>query len=910
MGPSNNAVAGDVFLSFGSSNSTPSPVIIGTSASGGANNVAGQIFLGSNQTWTVIPTGSTPVTFSGASDVYSGTITVNSGGANISLNGYSGIGTSASTVALQIDFGGDSRLLVPIVSTQGVFASSVVADNTVPGGTLPYQLNGYNLNLIDVGSGIVLSGNTTSNPQAGGQIGNVAMYEFGAGQTIGQTLNAGVSTGSISANNLTLVASLAVGDTGVSGSLSYSPIATSASTLTAQTLLSGRSNNSFININPTAPITLVGVNQVVGTAGGSVSPSEFDVFGPSLTVAPGSVVMAPDVVLQLNASTFGTSGTINGQVIGAGGVFSTSAQIFPTVGLQYSSLTVGTTGSITSVGPLYLGTHQFGNSGVVQALLGNLAIDNEDATNSKLTLSNTGSILAPIALTLSSVGDIDFGGLIQGGALNLLPGANLVMIAGGNITATGGTPFSINTSGPGAGGQVTMIAGVQYGFVPNTWNTLQLGSPVTLSGTGGSIILDGSSSSDPMSSIITSSSSSAGGNVTLIAQGLAANNPLVLLPTSGTISTGGLTQNGSVQAYSSGSSSAGQTVVQVGTINTAGAGTGGLIQLLTATIGGTQEISLPNGATTPTTPVQGGTGTISVQQVITNGASLQVSTGNGSINLGPSFGTNLDATSLVLTSTGAINLQTSTISVVPSAAGNGGTIELVGSSITWPGGPSTPLILSANGTNGGSGGTIAVNILGSTDVTIGSTGASNNIEMSALPSATGGAGGSLSLATLGTISFNGTAFTAAPAPGTNGNGPALSLSGSTVTENVGGSALALNANGAGTGSGGSISISESGAINVTSANFQLSATSGTAGGNGGSITLNSGGNITVGSPSPLNVNPLGKNGNGGSLTLDAGTGGGTGDLQVTGANYAERASAPVMVAALRWTAMTRLMHSL
>ena len=113
----------------------------------------------------------------------------------------SDIGSSSVAVAITLDFGGDGRTLVPLITTGNMYLSGFTADNTV-GGANTAQNNGYGVDLLSAGTtGIALSGSVTSNPFSGGTAGNVVMTALGSG-SISQ------SAGSISGASLSFVTNL------------------------------------------------------------------------------------------------------------------------------------------------------------------------------------------------------------------------------------------------------------------------------------------------------------------------------------------------------------------------------------------------------------------------------------------------------------------------------------------------------------------------------------------------------------------------------------------------------------------------------------------------------------------------------------------------------------------------------
>ena len=81
---------------------------------------------------------------------------------NIYPGVYTAIGTSITPVAVTLDLGGDSRTIVPVLSSGNMYLSGFSGNNST-GGAQSYHQNGYPIILVSSGStGITLSGNVTS----------------------------------------------------------------------------------------------------------------------------------------------------------------------------------------------------------------------------------------------------------------------------------------------------------------------------------------------------------------------------------------------------------------------------------------------------------------------------------------------------------------------------------------------------------------------------------------------------------------------------------------------------------------------------------------------------------------------------------------------------------------------------
>ncbi len=591
---------------------------------------------------------------------------------------------------------------------------------------------------------------------------------------------------------------------------------------------------------------------------------------PSSGVAAGAVIYAPNITLT-NTNSSGTL-QIAGTVAGEGA--SSQATV------QANNVIVNALGQL-SAGAMVIETSNITNNGTISTSAGTLAIDNSNATSPDLKVSGSGQFVSPVALSLSALGNVDFGGLINGGVLSLQPGENLVIVAGESITATGAnTSFAIDSSSTsGNGGSVNMYAGMIYKF-PGTssFNDIEIDSPDVPSNSGGSIILDGSNGGYILNSINTGSSVGKAGDVTLVAEGPSSANNVILLPISGSssIAASGLTGNGTVSIFAFGPS-AGGAAITVGNISVGGAGSNsgtGLIDLETNSLDA-GAFAFHNGAAgdIPSTPATAmGSGTVTAGTLVTNGGMLLIESASD-VNL--NIDSTLNGRDIEITSnTGNINIPLiSTIAAVPDSFGNGGTVVVSAplGNVTWLNSATTPLVLTANAAiaGSGSGGRVELDTANINTLTFGNSGP-NNIQMSANSGAAGGAAGDVTVHTGGQLVLN-SQFYSAAALGANGNGALLDFEGSTVVVS-GGGAVILSANGKGTGNGGQLDIvqSDSTAVTISSSTFQLSATSGATGGNGGSVLFRTTGDLTV-DPAQIKVNPLGKIGAGGIIELDAGT---------------------------------------
>lgn len=195
---------------------------------------------------------------------------------------------------------------------------------------------------------------------------------------------------------------------------------------------------------------------------------------------------------------------------------------------------------------------------------------------------------------------------------------------------------------------------------------------------------------------------------------------------------------------------------------------------------------------------------------------------------------------------------------VPGTTGDGGTINVSGGNITFSG---TGYTLAADaGTQQGSGGNITLSPFAA--MTIGNT--SGGVVFSAKGQGTGN-GGSVTASGL-PLTVNGANIdvSAGTASGSNGNGGQINL---TSNFTFGSTWLSGNlvANGNGSGNGGSISITTDSAITFDNTTQLIAQSLGA--GNGGTVNISSQGAITIGDGSILVTPTSGSNGNGGTVSI-------------------------------------------
>lgn len=273
-----------------------------------------------------------------------------------------------------------------------------------------------------------------------------------------------------------------------------------------------------------------------------------------------------------------------------------------------------------------------------------------------------------------------------------------------------------------------------------------------------------------------------------------------------------------------------KSTIDVGGIKTAGTGTGGTISIYSAT-------------PVITTGKSGAFVSITDGQV--DAAEGQFAPGaltTGGIILGGTAGNDIQAGSSLLVNTKGAFTASNTITAggALGSTGDGGTITINALSATLNG------ALIANG------------------------------------APTGGTGGSIAITTTGNLVFNNDISANAGITG-DFNGGQVNITGGTLSSPTG-NVMNLSANGSGTGDGGAIKLYSTKAFKVgtTAGTLNVSATSGSTGGDGGIVQLRSGGDLTVLDTTGIAAGPLGTNGNGADVELNAGFNTTAGRLLING----------------------------
>ena len=499
-----------------------------------------------------------------------------------------------------------------------------------------------------------------------------------------------------------------------------------------------------------------------------------------------SVATAGDVVIKSNSAIqFGTiSGDdisitntagldliVGNNIAGTGVVSLTTAGLINVssnvtvsgskINLTGQQLLVSSTGTISGT-TIKVESSKITNDGTIQSLAGGvLALDN---SNGDLAFSGSGDYKAVTALTASAKGNLDIGGLFQNTVLGV--GLNVLLLSGGNISATGTGSFDVDmVGGKVTPSQLNVYAGATYTMGVD-------GTKITLTGqsaTGGSINL---ATGQTIGSIDTGSADGFGGKVTLIAlAGLAKGSGTIALPTSSLIITGGTMGSGSVDIISS--APAGQAIT-IGAINTSGsvASSGSvLIQSSPVVAGGVVfDLGANNGSGPGYLALSGGS--ITAGKLTTNLAKIDVNT-TGDLTVG-----DLKANQIALRAIdGKISLQTNKIVADANVPvdGNGGSVQLIANSISYANSSSSAFTIDVRGAlskslSPGAGGSASITVASSSPLNVGT--GSNSFNFLAGGATAGVMGGQVSITNKsgGIINSSGLGDVSSLTETTGGNG--------------------------------------------------------------------------------------------------------------------------------------------
>lgn len=851
-----NLTAGNIFVSSGSN--AASAVSVGrldTSSGSSTAGTNGTIYLGANVgTFSkgFSASGNLNIAFSlvnsesgtkttqaylfsnlGQNQVISGssfTISDNTtSGFNIYPGVYTTIGASGSPTALTLSLGGDSRTIVPIVSTGDMYLNGLNANNTV-GGSLQYQLNGYTAEVVSGGPiGITLSNNLTTNAQPNGTAGNVGLIAMGSGSvnstapTISGNSLALYSEGhSVTATTTISPISLFAGNAGsitisdtVSNANISSAFAGSSSTLSITNagniniagpafagivLLTATSPASFAFANITTN-SVVYANSVATIKAGSSSPIAGD-------ITLNNTVFSPLIQLTNAAGSIGGSGLLDGST-----VFATSNSGLMNLNALATTVTAQTSGNVTinTFSPTLNFTSANGGSGSVFTVTGNsnIAVGAVTISGAEVSMTTTGDITANASATFAATGSLN---LVAGGNVSLPGTVNTgggLNSNGANISMTGygistGAIFS-NGLGAGQGGSISLTAtnaNVVTGAGDNIQSTGSSGGNITISAANGiSIGVLGN-----LGNLITTANTLAGGNVTLTT-GSSTNSATIL---TGNITTSGGTSNvangGSVVIADNGSVSSTLSVGNIQTSVAGGTNTGG------GTVNVTSSGTLVTGSIT-TSAVYGGSQYLSSTGGTINTGALNA---NGSTGQGGSI-------SLIATNGGVSTLANS----ISSTGQSGGDVTIVstaGINVT----PGSGIAIDTAGSAGSGGNVILTTGLSSNSValttgSITTTGTTNGGLVMLVNSESSTA---ITALTVGTITTD--------ASGANGHaGPVALVATGEIIETGNISAQALTG---ASSMGGSLFIS-SGGTGATAIDIQGATVSTNAAGTAGSIIM-------------------------------------------------------------------------
>ncbi|MBU6455260.1 MAG: hypothetical protein KGS72_26050, partial [Cyanobacteria bacterium REEB67] len=893
-------------------------------AQGGDVTVVASIASGSAVALNAINAGGTGG--SGAVSIVNATPTGNTGNSIVYTTTGAVDPTSAATAIVPSNNTQSADVAVGTISAGSINIQA-------PGGTINLGSNNYQVATDALGNGgsITLNGNNINWTGSGtsslnlkasaGNTGNGGTVSIQSGQpiTLGQTageFNAVAMSGTNGGNGGTLAVT-------TPGTLTFDGFFTLNYWVQGP---SGNGNNFYIKAQNLASasgsdialistaggtsgnggvvsVTLTGTNQVnVGTNNGSLLMNSLGSSG-SGGGNGGTVILdaAGKVVFDSNSPgfTFDASATTS-TASGNGGSLTLKAH-----GIDWA-------GSASNYLSLGVGAQGNGNGG---------SLSITDTLGSEAIATGTGAGQFELFANGQGSG--------SGGSISLTAAGQLVL--GGSISAANGSGVPSNTQGTLnfiaskiTQAAATILTAGTINFSDGTAGLGSLATPYQISTTNLTVNTAGSAYINNTGAV-TLNTSSAAGAFNLSTTPDATNNGSITIGhlaivTAGTINlssseaaggTGGITQIDGVyytlsrsapnvslfagqislqdQNYNGSFAPGGSGAILVGTNSPTGntkitANTGGDITIYDAT---------PN-ATTTFGGFANTTATSNIDLATLNNMTLSAVPG--------SFASLKLVTSPVNDATIALPTNNLAASSNPTT-GNGGSIFLESSHITWTASNANPLNLSANGSSTGNGGSISVlfeNAYGKAtpSATIGT--AAGAFNLSATGGAAAGNGGSVSLQNNGTIIVQTTTggtgpvtplgINVAPSAG-GGNGGSIYLSSNSLTWSAQGTnALSLAVDGSPTGSGGAITIYASSqpapiSIGTGGTDWDLSAAGGAKSGNGGSIFLSVGTQVYIDNSAGLTVSPASKTGNGGMISINA-----TDLINITGAPLVLNAS--------------------
>jgi len=657
--------------------------------------------------------------------------------------------------------------------------------------------------------------------------------------------------GDITAGTITLT-STGGGDIGATGNPILINNGASAVNLSANT----QGGNVFINSNGTGTVNLgsdpgfTENNYTLVAAGPVTTTSDITVTG-TLDITTNYLTNNNDLTagVSINIQSNPGSGlTVDGGA-GAGGTF-TAPQInltatngnlvFVNDQTYNGTVNMQASGDPTSSVIISAGSDVTVN-GIANVITGTF-IENGNLTADEI------NFISPFMTIANSTGNITLDDNIN------LVGDSFVIIAAGDILAGSGFT-TINLSDPsGIGGSLTLVAG--YTFTPATTGTQQDGltyTNFTESTIGGDIVLGNVT-------INTSSTNGSAGSVLAVASAGSTNQGAIAL---GNITASGGLNGADVVVI-------GQGGVTVGTVSTSGTNSSGSVILEAAapTIDGTPSVT--NGVLSGGTWESGtySNGAVTAGAIDAGTGGLFMTTNGGTITTNgilSALGINLDAGS------GTINLGNLTsITANVDDSGNGGSISLKAEgAIQYNSASGSPLVLNADGTGSGNGGSIEYFTLDATPTFIGQPTKApkppaNFLSLSAQGGTTGGDGGGISVRVSGNLTANSAAMLAAPRASAGDLDGANYDLGAGIDSSEGGALVvlgSLDADGVNNGQGGSIVLNAANkkAFTVGSGKVPKNGVQGnlSAAGGGGIISVsNRFGGLTISSSAALTSDSL------------------------------------------------------
>ena len=616
--------------------------------------------------------------------------------------------------------------------------------------------------------------------------------------------------------------------------------------------------------------------------------------------------------LQTNAKSVTVSGNI-------GNIFLTdsgSTGVAAPVAFNSSGLTGTTQLAISLTGP---GASI--NVGLLPATINKISILAE-ITGGTISFAGNGITTGPLGSVILAANEIDFPtnssfkidasstqSLFGGGTINIATNKvnGSALVALGNQTGQ----LSLIAQGisdgtnMGAAGSITLTTAstssvsIGIGGIDVSYNGVTNGNGGTISLTTGSL--------NPGSALSLSANgvgTGTGGSITVNLT--SANTALTIGNNPGQLSFSALngaagstaTTGGSVTVNTTGSLTVDPTAIAVNNQSQANATnvSGGTINLTGSSVaslsGGTLTL-MSDGVGT------GNGGKILVTEILATGGQVTLGQGQSFYFEAKSTGVSGNGGQVTFSTQDDLKLTTDASGNVIGAAlsadigpagtsgnGTGGALSLTGKSISNANNASTTaLVFNAMGIGTGSGGTVKVAQLDSTQsIDIGN--GAGQFAFDVANGATGTLGGRVFATIANNATFNGigqividpAAIVETSVSKTNANvsGGTISLQAPAIIQAANVStktALVLNANGAGKASGGHLTIDVTNAnaapiIGTKTGQIELLAAAGSGGGSGGSVSVISGGNLTV-NATGLSVKASGSSGNGGIIGLGA-----------------------------------------